>query len=228
MHGGADKIGHMDAAYIIADVVSLYVRDEYKLSTWNASLVGAGYSLAMTTLMELGDGSSKDHGFSWGDMIFNAGGALFSMIKNNVPGLDNKITLRIQWMPRTQDFRKHGKLFDDYERYKYVAALKLSGFDSLKDSFWRFLELQLSFKTRGYEPNSKSAVIAQITTSTNRYKKRRPLDLRYQSIGVGFGIDVGQVLIAMCGKKKKWVRMTDRTLNYLQLPYTTAEINRRF
>lgn len=110
----------------------------------------AWHSFIAVTIMELGDGTSPDHGFSYEDQVVNTLGILTSYYLLKHPSLDDKIDVKIEFVFGDTAFEMGGKLFDDYDHSSYLFALKFAGFDSFKDTPLRFFEMHLGYRTRGF------------------------------------------------------------------------------
>jgi hypothetical protein len=108
------------------------------------------------------------------------------------PALREKIDFRVEYIP-TGDT---ADVFTDYEGLKYLAALRASGFEAMRTSPWRYVELHVGAYARGYE--TKDA-----------------LERRYAYVGLG--IDLSHWLDQI-----GWHR-TARPLRYLQLPLTDVK-----
>jgi len=78
---------------------------------------------------------------------------------------------------------------------KYLMALKFSGFESMKDTPMKYLELQVGYYTRGYSEKQNYASKERVAY-------------------VGVGINSSEVLRAIGWEK------TSKILNYYQIPYT--------
>jgi len=90
-----------------------------------AARKSALFSSAIMLGVEIFDGYSDDHGFSYEDLVLNTAGIGISYLKNTVPGLDDKLDLRVEYKP-TDAYSDHP--ITDYSGYTYLAALKLGGF----------------------------------------------------------------------------------------------------
>ncbi|MBF0225287.1 MAG: DUF2279 domain-containing protein [Desulfobacterales bacterium] len=167
--GGADKCGHFYSSYLISELFTKSIMKKgWELK--RASKYAAWSSFALTTLIEIGDGTSPRHGFSYEDEIVNTLGVLTSYMIINHPSIDKKIDIRIEYIPTQNPFGVNGRLFDDYEGMKYVVALKLNGFEKLDNTFLGLFELQCGYKTRGYV-------------------KKNELKERIYSVGIGFNVN---------------------------------------
>ena len=141
-YGGADKLGHMYTTYVAArGFTRLYERWGFD----DPALYGALSSALILGYVEFGDAFSE-FGFSNEDIIANCVGALFGYVLHTTPDLDRKVDLRWEYGMNSLG----GDFVTDYENAKYLAALKLNGFDTLNTTLLRHLELHVGYYTRGY------------------------------------------------------------------------------
>ena len=191
--GGADKLGHLYTSYITSHGLS-YLYESWCFSKQDAAFYGALSSFAIYSYMEFGD-SFSDFGFSYEDFIMNALGSVagFYLYKN--PQLARKIDLRWEYGLHTndQDFTT------DYENSKFLLALKLNGFDSMRQSFLKYLELHIGYYTRGFDD---------------------PTDDNQRNIYWGVGINLTDLF------RRNGHRKTAAFLNYFQLPGTYVELKK--
>ena len=191
--GGADKLGHFYVNYGLSHGLSqLYEHWGYKRK--QAAAYGAWSSFGLMGLMELGD-SFSEFGFSYEDMVMNAVGSYAGFLLWTQPKLARKIDFRVEYEPQFDRV----DIFTDYENLKYSVALKLDGFDHLRDGPLRYLELQLGYYARGYSQSNPAH--------------------RERNVYVGLGLNLSRVLKDMSYRK------TARIFNYLQLPGTNAAIS---
>jgi hypothetical protein len=149
---GADKLGHMYSSYLINELFtkSLFTRTEYKE---DAAKYAALYSSTIMLLVEVFDGYSVDHGFSYEDLVFNSLGIGLSYLKNTIPGLDEKLDLRVEYLPTYEPHSNHP--VTDYSGYTYIAALRLGGFESYKDTPLKYMELHLGYHAEGFKSDEE-------------------------------------------------------------------------
>ena len=198
---GMDKLGHAYATYLYTE----YLTQRIGHSSDNldgAALTAAILAFGIQTGVEVYDGYSTDFGFSTEDLVADAVGAGFSVLRSTVPGLAKKLDYRMEYLPSNwNEFSP----FNDYNNQKYVLALKLSGFEELENTPLRFVELQAGYFARGATKEERDAGME---------RRREPyfaIALNLQEIidGVGLGHSVpGQ--------------LAKRSLEYVQLPYTYA------
>lgn len=192
--GGADKMGHFYSAYLLTDLFSKSLIHK----GWQrkkASIYSSLSAFALTTLVEIGDATSKDHGFSYEDQIFNTLGVLISYLSINYPSFDEKFDFKIEYVPTDP----MNRLLDDYEGTRYITSLKFSGFDALKTTPARFLEFQVGYEAKGYID-------------------KKPVKKRV--VSVGLALNIGEILDHFTGNKTNpYLR---GAFEYYQPPYTSV------
>jgi uncharacterized protein YfiM (DUF2279 family) len=196
-YGGADKLGHAYSAYVLTCAYnSIYKKWGY--SDEKAILGGALSSWSLTTLIELGDGFSKDYGFSWQDETMNTLGVGLAYLRHRYPSLKEKFDFRMEWFP-SPAFR-HGDRFDpftDYSGQKYLIALKPDGFLKTDNPFLKAVELHFGYYSRGYLNEDK-----RYFNSENRYTY------------IGVGLNMTYLLEKLTGHKAGGI------FDYVQVPFT--------
>lgn len=145
--GGSDKTGHFYMTYLLSRVLSARMEDR----GWgikDASLAGSLSGMLAMTLLEVGDGTSN-YGFSKEDLLADGLGALSAYLIRSNPEVDDFLDIRLEYLP-SSGYLERTDTATDYSGMKHLAALKLSGFETLKDTPWRFVELQAGYYSRGY------------------------------------------------------------------------------
>lgn len=197
-HGGADKLGHFWATYSMSHLFS-YVYRWWDYDREQANTLGALSGLGLQTLMEVGDAFSADFGFSYEDALMNFAGAGTAYLLGKYPELANKIDFRLEYKP-TSFKDLSGDLLTDYERQRYLIALKLDGFEMFHNSYLSYLELQAGYYTRGYDGYTPGAV-----------------DNRRRNVFMGVGFNVSKLV-------QNFVDIG--FFDYIQVPYTSASIKK--
>ena len=148
--GGADKLGHVYSTYLTAQGISM-LYEKWCFSREQAATYGAITSLVILSYMELGD-SFSDYGFSYEDFIANTLGSPASYYLYQRPALSRKLDLRwgYGFNPQKSDF------LTDYENSRYLLALKLGGFDSMRNSGLKHIEIHLGYYSRGFSDSTES------------------------------------------------------------------------
>lgn len=199
--GGADKVGHLYATYLICTVLaSLYSSWGYEKD--EAARLGALSSFTLQALMEVGDSISR-YGFSYEDVIMNGLGSFIGYLHYRYPDFSRKIDMRLEYFPSKGLLEKKRLNFStDYDGMKFLFAIKLDGFDFIKDKYLKYLELHVGYYTRGYK------------WETAREKSR--------NIYFGVGVSISKILESLSLKK------TSKIFNYYQLPYTYIPVKHDF
>ncbi len=190
--GGADKLGHFYLSYATSHLYSS-VFEGWGYSVERGALLGSISSFAVMSWMEIGD-SFSSYGFSHEDFIMNTFGCFigYSMAVN--PELSKKIDFRAEYLPdyKTTDF------FTDYNNMKYLLAVKLGGFNFVKNKIAKYFEFHFGYYSRNY-PDAVD---------------------RKRNIYLGLGINMSRILNRYSMKK------TAKLANYIQVPYTYASYSK--
>jgi len=206
-YGGMDKLGHAYTGYLLTEYFSQRIAHE--VSDPNGAIItGAILGMGVESYIEFFDGFSGGHGFSYEDFIADGVGVGFSILRNTVPELGDKLDFRLEYIQ--SDYSDFAPV-TDYAGQKYVLALKLSGFDELEETPLRFVELQAGYFTQGYTDAEREADVDQ---------RREPY--------VAIGLNLNELL-----KQAPEVHDTlpgavaSRALEYLQVPYTYVPTSSR-
>jgi hypothetical protein len=191
--GGADKLGHFWSSYATSHLFS-YFYEKFGYGQEKANLYGALSGAGLQTIVEIGDSFSGDFGFSYEDFIMNLGGAGAAYILGKYPAFAEKIAFRIEYVPESLS-DLGGDIFTDYENQRYLIALKLDGFETFRNSYLGYLELQAGYFTRGFE----------------QYQVGQP-DHRQRSAYFGIGLNIDKIV-------RKYY--DTRIFDYFQMPFTT-------
>jgi hypothetical protein len=214
-HGGMDKIGHAFSTYVIADLLT----DRILANASNpagAQITGALLAFGIMGAGETVDGFTGKHRFSREDIAANAIGAAFSIFRNSIPGMREKLDFRFMYTPAS--YERAGitpsefHFIPPYERQRYIMALKGSGFDELKDTPLRYFELQGGFDARGFEDKERQFGY--------------PVERTFY---VGIGLNLNEILFG-AGPFPNFAKSKDtlpawavqKTFEYIQVPYTAA------
>ena len=166
-HGGMDKIGHAFSTYVIADILTDRIRANAANPT-GAQITGALVAFGIMGLGETLDGFTGKHRFSREDIVANGAGALFSILRNSVPGMREKLDWRIMYTPASYELpgitsSEDSGILPPYQRQRYIMALKGSGFDELKNTPLRYVELHAGFDARGFELDERRTWLSDRT-----------------------------------------------------------------
>ncbi|MGE4430646.1 MAG: DUF2279 domain-containing protein [Sphingobium sp.] len=197
---GVDKLAHSYSTYIVSEL--LYAR--LKRKTGDApGIAFTAAALASATMLytEIWDSIEPTSGWSWEDVTFNTLGAGFSVLRNSVPGLDEKLDFRLMIVPHSGIISTEGKRH--FEQQRYFFALKLSGFEGINRGPLRFLELHAGYYAKDFEARDRKAGIEP---------KRR--------LFVGVGINLRELFFK--NSRSRVGRAAGEVLDYVQPPYTAV------
>jgi len=201
-HGGADKLGHAWMGYVLSNWHGdLY--ENFGYSKQEAAKYGTISSLGLLTLVEVADGFTNDHGFSWEDQLANTVGAYMGYLRQRCPRFKESVDFRMEWKPSPgfRDRVRDGKFdpFTDYSGQKYLLAFKPGGMLRSDNKFLRMVELQAGYYTRGFQEESEPY-----------------FDEKSRHVFVGVGLNVTELVRRMTGSRAKGV------FDYVQLPFTSV------
>lgn len=206
---GADKLGHMYSSYLINEIFTKNLMNRTN-DKQQAAIYSTLFSSGIMLMVEVFDGYSVDHGFSYEDLIANGVGIGISYLKNTVPGLDEKIDLRIEYDP-TDEYRNHP--VTDYSGHTYWAALKLGGFEDLQDTPFKYFELQVGYHAEGFKKHEEFY-----------YPEKKA------EVLVGIGLDLTEVFFKPLKKHTNgaFVDYADTFFRYYQSPtYLSTDVSQR-
>ena len=215
-HGGMDKIGHAFSTYVIADILMDRIRANAANPT-GAPITGALVAFGIMGLGETLDGFTGRHRFSREDIVANGVGAAFAILRNSIPGLREKLDWRIMYTPASYELpgitaSEEAGILPPYQRQRYIMALKGSGFEELKTTPLRYVELHAGFDARGFELDER--------------RLGYPIERTFY---VGVGLNLSELVfgagpVPNLAKHKDTLpaRVVQKTLEYIQVPYTAA------
>ena len=187
--GGADKLGHLYSSYFVGSGLSgLY--EHWGYSENDAAFYGSLSSFFILNYMEICDAFSSEFGFSYEDFLMNSIGAFSSYLFYTNPELSKRIDLRIEYVPHLDT----ADVITDYERMKYLIAIKAEGFEFISNSYLKYAELHLGYYTREYD--------SSFSVDSERI------------IYLGIGINLSRIA------RENDYKKTARFLNYYQIPYS--------
>ncbi len=206
--GGADKLGHAFMSYAITNVLTDRL-ERQNLPVERAALSAAITTQLLMTYVEVFDGYSNDHGFAREDMVMNLLGSGLAYARAVTPDLREKLDFRMEYQ---QSGYKGFRPFSDYEGQKYLLALKLGGFDALRNTPLRYFELQLGYDTRGFAKEAAAA----------GFERRR------ESF-VGVSINLNSLLFGERGQSESELKNAGRLFfEHINVPNTAARSTHQF
>ena len=197
---GVDKLTHAFDAYILAEI--LHARLHAKTDgTSGDAFTAAVLATGLMFYSELYDGIETDSGISVQDMVMNAAGATFSLLRNTAPGLREKLDFRLLLMPNADIYTRTGKRH--YAQQRYLLALQLAGFERFKDTPLRFVELHAGYYASGFTAKDVA----------RGAKPRRRLFF-------GIGLNLRELFFR--APRSTAGRIAGVGLDYIQIPYTAV------
>lgn len=195
--GGSDKLGHAYTAYTATNVLYDHLQRQ-GVDSQRAMLSATLTTQAILTYMEVLDGFSSRYGFSPEDIAMNLLGSGMAYARAVTPGMRELVDFRLEYeLPgyRGMQFRSN-----------YLLALKLGGFESLRDLPLRYVELQGGYSTRGYIRAEQNDGYAP-----SRF------------MFVGIGLNVSELLLGPRKDNESRRRSAGRLLlEHWQVPFTAS------
>jgi uncharacterized protein YfiM (DUF2279 family) len=156
-HGGADKVGHAFAHYVLfrsAHAVFSYTESGHAArARLFAGLMAGSIGLGI----EIGDGFNGKYGFSWEDLTADLAGIGLGLVLETYPALDDLIGLSATYVPTRgfwDDPHKKWLAFEgDTSGWTYLFNFKLAGAHHLG---WKppraveMMSLDMGYYTRGF------------------------------------------------------------------------------
>lgn len=202
--GGADKLGHAFSSYLVGNVLTDAMRFRGS-SDRDAALTAGLITMGVMTYVEVLDAYSKDHGFSKEDLLMDLAGVGLSYLRNTTPGLREKLDFRLEY--RSSPYKGFRPL-SDYAGQRYLLALKLGGFDRLRRTPLRYVELHTGYYARGFTDPERQAGVRRERTGY-----------------VGIGINLGELIFGTASARRDRPYSLDyvgRTFfEHVQIPYTS-------
>lgn len=198
--GGADKLGHLYSSYVMTEFLT-HRMNKKGYSIESSAKYSAYVSWGLMLYVEIFDGYSSDHGFSYEDLIANTTGIGVSYLKAKYPDiLGDTLDLRIEYSPSKGMKGFHP--VTDYSGLKYLAVTKLSGIDMFKNTPLKYLEFQVGYYSRGFK------------------KDDRPFtDYKTSETFIGISLNLSELIFKPYRKKLGKVGKYANTLTqYMQVP----------
>jgi hypothetical protein len=198
--GGADKLGHAFSSYATTNVLTERLIMQGRTPA-QAALTSALITQSLMLYVEVLDGYSRQHGFSWEDAMMNLMGSTFAYARHANPCLRDLIDFRVEYE------RSGYKGFDvvtDYSGQKYLLALKLSGINTFRSTPLRYLELQAGYFTRGFSDSERKDGVE-----------------RSRHTFVGIGINASELFFGPRKSEDSGMRRLGRGFfEHIQIPHT--------
>ena len=212
---GMDKLGHGYSSYVLTEFFTDGIEasgSHPRTKSYTAGILAMG----LMTYIEVFDGYSKEHGFSFEDLTADLAGTLFSIARRSIPGMREKVDFRLLYTPSQSTFESLSCFpsphcdedggadrspVQDYTNQRYLLAFKLAGFSAFRETPFRFLELHAGYYARGFTEE----------------EERRGDPLR-RRLFAGVGLNVGELLFPR--RASSLQRAARSVLEWVQLPYT--------
>lgn len=195
---GMDKLAHAYDTYILAELLHARLHQKTGAAEGDAMTAALVASGAMI-FSELSDGIEASSGFSIEDVVMNTSGAVFSLLRNVVPGVREKLDFRLLLTPNSDFYTRTGR--NHWAQQQYLLALKLSGFERFQNSPLRFVELHTGYRVSNFTYQAIA-------------RGRDPKGHVY------FGVGLNLRELFFRNSKSTAGRVAGTALNYVQLPYT--------
>lgn len=196
---GVDKFTHAFDTYIIAEALHAQLHRKTEASEGDALTAGVLASVLMA-FNELSDGIETDSGYSMQDVTMNTLGAAFSILRNTVPGVKEKVAFKLEIMPDSNIYSVRGK--PHYAQERFMLSLKGAGFKELHNTPLRYLDFQVGYYASDFLIEDREAGITP-----------------KQHVFVGIGLNLSEILF---GRSKSTIGKAAYTLfDYFQVPYTS-------
>ena len=200
---GVDKLAHAYSAYVISELLYGWI----KRKTGDApgiELTAAALASGIMLWSEAFDSIEPTSGWSWEDVAFNSLGAGFSVMRNSVPGLEDKLDFRLLIQPNEDIYTVKGK--EHFRQQRYLLATKLAGFKAFERTPLRYVELHIGYRADDFLNEDRAAGISP---------KRH--------VFVGVGVNLKELLFKNARTRKG--RAAGEVLAYFQPPFTSIQHN---
>ena len=214
LDGGSDKFGHTIGMYLL-NRGNTWFWLETGGSRWAGVLVGTLSSVAVGTVIEVGDAYTARYGFSYTDIVFNLIGTALGALQDAIPALDPLYSMSIFWFPSEGFFSSKNPdkqdMLTDYSGTKHFFHILLAGIPYVNRTFARYLRLDIAYWTRGFKKYDRG-----YTDDPDKFSAKRV-------VYFGVSIDFAQLVLDLW--PKKWYRTSTAIfLKYVNLyaPFETG------
>ncbi len=203
---GVDKLTHAFNTYLLAEFLQTRIARRTGGAD-GAALTAALLASGLMAYSEIWDAVKPSSGWSMEDIVMNSAGALFSVARNTVPGLEETVDFRLLLVPNSQIYSFSGR--EHYAQQRYLLALKLAGFRGLERTPLRFVELHAGYYAKDFLDEDRAAGIVP---------KRR--------LFFGVGLNLKEALFP--APRTGFQRGAREVLDYVQVPYTAVHAKKGF
>lgn len=200
---GVDKLTHAYNAYLVTELLQARIARKSDAPDGGA-LTAAILAAGLMAYGELYDAHKVDGGFSKEDFISNLAGAGFSVLRNTIPGMREKVDFRLLVIPNSDIITFRGKRH--FAQQRFLLALQLAGFDGLEDSPLRFVELHAGYYAKNFTLRERAA---------GEIPRRKPF--------IGIGLNLQQLFFRK--PRSTAGRVANTALDYIQVPYTAVHVD---
>jgi hypothetical protein len=208
--GGADKVGHAYANYMMTHVGAALYRS-LGMSPTRAAIYAAAGTFLVANWFELIDGFTK-FGFEYGDVIANTFGAGLGLLTQIFPEVDETVGFRIGYVP-SRDFLDNDKSvlkwINDYSGMAFFGDLKLRGV----------------FHAFGEDPGFARFVLCGVVYSTGDYSPIRRDAEKHRALGFHVGLDFAEVIRWMADGDDGMIDVGD-LFDYYAVPFLSVAVMR--
>ncbi len=203
--GGTDKLGHAFSSYFVTNVIADRLLREGR-ARQRAGLSALLTTQAIMLYVEMFDGYSDDHGFAREDVVMNFLGSSLAYGRTVYPQLRDVVDYRMEYEPSGY---KGFRPISDYAGQKYLFAFKLGGFETLRATPLRYLELQTGYYARGFTAAERAE---GLTPSRHTF--------------VGVGLNLSELLFGRREEQEPLLKGYGRMFfDHMQIPNTAARVN---
>lgn len=200
---GVDKLTHAFNSYVIAEFLQARIRRKSGGAAQGAT-TAAVLATGLMAWSELFDAHKTSSGWSNQDLIANIAGAGFSVVRNSVPGMKQKLDFRLLVTPNSDVYTLKGK--EHYAQQRFFLALQLAGFSQLEHGPLRLIELHAGYHAKGFTARERA--------------RGDPLQRR---IFYGIGLNLNELFFKR--PRSRVARAASSVLDYIQPPYTAVHFH---
>ena len=210
---GMDKLGHAFTSYTMTNLFAEHLQRKGR-SPAQSAISAALLTQALMLYVETFDGFSTDHGFAYEDVIMNLAGTSLAYARQRYPKVKDLIDYRMEYSPSGYSSGALGgfRPVSDYAGQKYHLVLKLGGFKALKDTPFKYVELNAGYYARGFTKQEEALNIPRTRTSF-----------------VGIGLNLSQLFFGERSQDETLAKVAGRDLfEHIQLPTYTKVYKNKF
>jgi hypothetical protein len=196
---GVDKMTHALNTYLIAELLHYRLHRNTGGSEGDP-ITAAAIAVGAMAINELSDAIEPNGGYSMQDITMNIAGATFSVLRNTIPGLKEKLSFKVEVVPNKHIYSREGK--EHFAQQRYMFSLKGAGFEGLRNSPLRYLDAQVGYYASDFLLEDRANGV-----------------IPKRHLFVGLGLNVGELLFSQ--SKSRIGRAAHSLLDYVQLPYTS-------